>query len=202
MQKIIYVEKSQVLAGYLEASHKEVMASSQESQGPVLAAPHKKPDQTRQAQDAKCHKRKPLTKLRRKTTKLCIPAPGNDYSTRYLTTVNKKQKPNLPSIHIPPLSFAHSHISREYFFALINLATRVAYPLFCVHVLEFFLKTRPRTFGDISGDGLGQCPRAHGLPISPSNRINKKKILELISGIRVQATSSICKINCFPIYHQ
>ena len=48
--------------GYLKASGEEVIASYWESQRPILAPLHKKQDQTRQAQDGRCHARKPLTK--------------------------------------------------------------------------------------------------------------------------------------------
>ena len=48
---------SLVLTEYLEASIVEAMASYQESERPVLAALHKKPDQTRQAQESGCRDR-------------------------------------------------------------------------------------------------------------------------------------------------
>lgn len=74
----------------MEVSNEEVMASYQEGQRHGLAALLKKPDQTRLAQASQCHDRKVLTKLGRKSMKLCLPTPSNVYSVPYLTIADKR----------------------------------------------------------------------------------------------------------------
>lgn len=73
---------SWVLIGYLNESNKELMVSYREGQRPLLAALHKQPLPTTQAQDGGGHDRKPLIKLGGKSQN---PAPT--HSDEYLAPI-------------------------------------------------------------------------------------------------------------------
>ena len=147
---------SQVLTKYLIARKEEVMASYWLSQRPILAASHKKPDQTRQAQDGGCHDWKPLTnKEGQKSFFQEIPAPSNEFSTPS-SQLSKKDRNSNPR--------GHSSLACACCLLLLVCSLSLILSLTCIHTLRVHSHFNPLSYWPHSTTVSGKSLNSSLLP--------------------------------------